>query len=80
MNERLKFQGRLAEMEVEAKRLKLRMEGLVRSIRDALDPFEDPADLACDQAAQQTVELAGIQADYKAALDEIAAINKALGR
>jgi len=80
MNERLKFKGRLAEMEVEAKRLKLRMDGFVRSIRDALDPFEDPADLACDVAAEQAVELAALQADYKAALAEITAIKKALGR
>lgn len=80
MNERLKFQGRLAEQEMESKRLRLRIQGLVKSIRDILDPFDAVEDLRADVAMEQVIELAGLQADYKATLDEIAAIKKALGR
>jgi len=80
MNERLKFQGRLAEKQLEAKRLMLRMDGLRKSIRDILDPFEDILDLRVEVAVEQVLELAGLQADLEETTATIAAINKALGK
>lgn len=80
MNERLKFQGRLAEKKLEEKKLRLRLDGLRNSIRELLDPFEDVAELNCEVMAEQALEMASLQVDLKAALDEIKAINKALGK
>ena len=80
MNERLKFQGRLAEKQLEAKSLMLRMDGLRKSIRDTLDPFEDILDLRVEVAVEQVLELAGLQADLEETTATIAAINKALGK
>jgi len=80
MSERLKFQGRLAEKEIEGKRLVLRINGLRDSLRNLLDPFEDVAELRGELIAQQAVELAGMQADLDGVSAEIAAIKKALGR
>lgn len=83
MDERLKNQGRLAEKEIEAQRLKLRIEGLVDSIRDALDPFEakeSPEDLKCDRAAELAIELARVHIEYLECIEIIRALKKALGR
>lgn len=76
----LKHEGRLRQKELEARQVKLRMEGLVSSIRDLLDPFEEIEALRADVAAGQAVELASLQATYKGLLGEMAAIKKALGR
>lgn len=80
MSEFLRFQGRLAEKELEAKKLALRMAGLRDAVRNALDPFESPEDLKADQAADQALELATVQIAYKECLEEIRALKKALGR
>lgn len=80
MSERLKFQGRLAEKEMEAKKLKLRLEGLIESLRDQLDPFEMVKDLNGDVIADMALEIAAYRVDYLGVLDEIKAIKKALGK
>lgn len=80
MSERLKYQGRLAEKQQEAKSLKLRIEGLRDSIRDILDPFESVESLNMDVAAEQAFELAKLHIEYTRTLAEIAAIKKVLGK
>lgn len=80
MTERLKFQGRLAEKDMEAKKLKLRIEGLRDSIRDVLDPFEDVDELDIERAFEQMADLAGKMLEYKELTGEIKALRKALGR
>jgi len=80
MNEILKFKGRLAEKELEGKKLRLRIEGLRNSIRELLDPFEGVVDLNCEVVAEQALEMASLQVDLKAVLGEIGAIKKALGK
>jgi len=79
MSERLKFKGRLVEKEAEARKLKLRMEGDLRAIRNILDPFELIEAIRPDLAAAQSVELAAKHAEYMGLLKEIQAIKKALG-
>lgn len=79
MSERLKFQGRLAEKELEAKKLKMRIEGLRDSIRDALDPFEKIENLKAHIVARQAVDLSEYHVQYRELLEEIDAIKKALG-
>ena len=80
MSERLKFQGRLAEKEMEAKKLKLRLEGLIESLRDQLDPFEMVKDLNGDVIADMALEIAAYRVEYLGVLDETKAIKKALGK
>lgn len=80
MSERLKHLGRLEERKMEARKLELKLKGLVDAVRDALDPFEALEELKGEQAAAQAVELATVQAQYKEVLAEIAAIQKALGK
>jgi|YNPNPStandDraft_1061719.scaffolds.fasta_scaffold05420_10 hypothetical protein len=80
MTERLKFLGRLEEKRLHAERLRLKMQGLRDSIRDILDPFEPLEEINLAIAAQQAMELASLQIELKATLEEIAAIRKALGR
>lgn len=79
MSERLKHEGRLRQKELEVQRLRLRIHGLVDSIRDILDPFEKVEDLKVDIAAEQALELAGKHIEYRGLLSEIRAIKKALG-
>jgi uncharacterized coiled-coil protein SlyX len=80
MNERLKFQGKLTEKEMEVNRLRLKIQGLVTSLRDALDPTEAAEELKAEVVAQQALELADAQSSLKKLLAEIRAIKKILGR
>ena len=80
MSEELNNEGHLTIRTFEEKKLRLRMEGLRDSIRELLDPFENLAALRVDVAAEQMIELAGLQADLKETIDTIALIKKKLGR
>ena len=80
MNERLKYEGRLAEARQEERRLRLRLDGLVRSLRDLLDPTEDVGRLEAEQIADQAMQLAAVQGDLKGKQAEIAKIADVLGR
>ena len=78
--ERLQFQGRLVEKELEAKNLKLKAEGLRDQIRNILDPFEPIKDLDIEAAFQAMTELVDVDLKYREVLGEIKAIRKALGK
>lgn len=80
MNERLKHLGRLEERKLRAEELRIRMRGLIESQREHLDPFEKYEDLDTELIASQSLELAKLQIEYVGILDEIKAIEKALGR
>lgn len=80
MSERLKFQGRLAEKELRARELKLKMKGLISAIRDRLDPFEDLMSIETEIAYEQSFELYRVQVECKAVMAEIEGIKKALGK
>lgn len=79
MSEALKFKGRLAEKELEAKSLSLRIDGAVAALRDLLDPFVPAEKLKADVIAEQALELANKQIELKEVLAEIEAIDEALG-
>ena len=79
MSERLKFQGRLAEKELEAKKLKLRIEGMIDSIRTQLDPFEDIENIKAHLIAGQAVDLSEYHSMYLETLEDIRKLKKALG-
>lgn len=78
--ERLKFEGRMAIHDMNRRKLELKIKGLVGSIRDILDPFAPVDDINAEMAAQQAVELAENQIQYKCLIAEISALKKALGR
>lgn len=80
MSERLKFQGKLAEKELAAKRLENLLKGSIVSLRDLLDPTEKIEDLQSDIIAEQAVEFANKHIEYRETLAEIKAIKKALGK
>ena len=58
MSEHLKFLGRRQELELEKKGLEIRIAGLIKNLRDALDPLLSVEDLRADAVAEWTKELA----------------------
>jgi len=80
MSDNVKNIGRLAEKKLEAEALAIKISGLVDSIHDKADPFENIKDLATDIIASQGMELADARIKYLGVLDEIAALKKALGK
>ena len=79
MTERLKFQGKLLEKKQDAERLKMLLRGLVRSLRDALDPTDAVEALDRDLIIQQAAEFGMKQIDLLTALEEIRVLKKELG-
>ncbi len=71
MTEKIKFQGRLANKQLAKKQLILKIEGLVLSIRDILDPFAGILSLKTDIAAEQSIQLAEAVRDYTSLQSEI---------
>ena len=80
MTERLKFEGRLVEAKQERRRLAIRINGLVKSIRDNLDPFAPIDDLDTALVAEQAVALAELHIQHQEVVQQIGALKKALGR
>jgi hypothetical protein len=76
--ERLQFQGRLGEKKIEAKKIEVRMNGLVEAMRNDLNPFEEVEDLNTELIVEQALDLAQLKINYIGALKEIKAIQKAL--
>ena len=78
MSERDKFQGRLSEQVLEAKRIELRLKGLCHSLRDLLDPFEGVEKMKGDQIADQALQFATLQIELKQVQTIIAEIRDIL--
>jgi hypothetical protein len=79
-DERLKHQGRLAEAELEAKRAAIAAKGLINSLRNLIDPFEELENLSPDMIVDQALRLGNLLAQHREKQSEVAAIRKALGR
>jgi hypothetical protein len=79
MNERLVLMGRLEETRLQAERIKLKMEGLRDAVRGCLPPFEAVENLMARIAAQQAIELAALQVQYRDLLEIMAAMRRDLG-
>lgn len=78
--ERLQFQGRLGEKKIEAKKIEVKMNGLVDAMRNHLSPFTPAEELNTELIVEQALDLAQLQIDYISAEKEIKAIQKALGK
>lgn len=79
--ETLRQEGKGAVKRQQAERLRLRILGLVCSIRNCLDPTEkDPRRLRTDTAAEEAFDLDRLRTEYIALVAEIEEIDRYLGR
>jgi hypothetical protein len=78
--EMVKFEGRLALNRSERMQIQTRMQGLVRSLRDLLDPILPAERLETEMVSAQALDLAALQIRYRELLKEAAAIKHVLGR
>lgn len=79
-SERYKFQGRLQELELEAKKTELTMKGIVTAMRDLLDPLDAVGDLKTDVIFEQAGQLAYHHTTLRATLEQIREAKRILGR
>jgi hypothetical protein len=79
-SERVKYEGRLAVNQRERSTVQLRMQGLLRSLRDLLDPILGVERLETELIAAQALDLAKLSIEFQALLGEARAIKDVLGQ
>jgi hypothetical protein len=80
MSERLKYEGHLAVLNQDVKRLKIALEGLLKAIRDNLDPLDKIEKIDASLVAEQALEFAGKHSVLREKLAEVAKAEEILGR
>ncbi len=80
MSERLKYLGRRQELEAEKKSLEIRIQGLIKNLRDALDPLAAVEELNPDAIAEWSAELATARNRYHDVLAGLKQINDIIGK
>jgi hypothetical protein len=80
MSERLKYEGHLALAKQDVMQLKTALNGLLKAMRDNLDPLEKIEKIDASLVAQQALEFAGKHIDLKEKLAEIEKAEEILGR
>lgn len=80
MSERLKYEGRLAMLRQDAAKLRIQLDGLVKSLRENIDPLERIEKLPGDIIAQQAVNFSAKQSVLLETLDEIRRAEEILGK
>lgn len=80
MSEREKFEGWLVIAGRKAKEKKLRIKGLIKSIRDILAPLDPIEDLETEIVAEQAKELNELMGQYKEIQKEVNKVKKDLGQ
>jgi hypothetical protein len=80
MSERLKFLGHRQELEMEKRSLEIRIQGLIRNLRDALDPLADIDELRPDDIGAWSKELGEARTRYRLVLEGLKKINDILGK
>ena len=79
MNERLENQGRLQELNLKAKGLKLSIQGLIHTLRSEINPYNEISEMNEELIHEQAFELAQKIDQYKGFKIKIIALRKALG-
>ncbi len=79
MSEVTKFRGRKAELEMTIKSLETKADGLVRSLRNDLDPTKPVSRLPGDSIAAQALDLASVLVDLEGASRELDKVRELLG-
>lgn len=81
MSERLMLEGKLSGLEHEVYGLRLKIDGLCKSIRTGINPsLYEIEEMNIAQAAQQMDELVMAQAELLGALAKIGRLKRELGR
>jgi hypothetical protein len=80
MTEHLKYLGRRQELELEKKKILIRINGLIKNMRDALDPLTPVAELRTDAIAEWAIELANAKDRYTEILNGLKQIEDILGK
>lgn len=78
--EQIKFEGRLAQKLMISHEMRLRIQGLVKSLRDLLDPTVPEEELNGPLISAQAIDLSNRLIDYADIIKQIKVIKKALGR
>lgn len=78
--EQVKFEGRLAVNRRQRKEVHLRLQGMVRGLRDLLDPTLPVERLEGELIGAQGMDLAALIIKYRELLQEAQAIKQVLGR
>jgi hypothetical protein len=79
MNERLENHGRLQDLNLKAKNLKLSIQGLIHTLRAETNPHMEILDMNEELIHEQAFELAQKIGQYKGFESKIKALKKALG-
>lgn len=80
MTEYLKFLGRQQELNLEKKKTEIHIQGLIKNLRDALDPLIPTVELKTDAIAEWAIELTIARDRYMEILDGLKQIKDILGR
>ena len=78
--ETIKFKGVLADLEYDAKALGIRIDGLVKGLRNDLDPMMKPKDLQVERISSRAFDLEARHSEYMEVLAEIEKAKDLLGR
>jgi hypothetical protein len=80
MSERTQQEGHLAMSEKKAKKLEIVLNGLLKSLRENLDPLEKIEKLDGPLIAEQAFDFAAKHSEYRETLAEIRKAKELLGR
>ena len=80
MNERLENQGRLQDLNLKSKNLKLSISGLIQTLRSETNPHKEILEMKEDLIWEQAFELTQKIDQFKGLEAKIKALKKALGR
>ncbi len=78
-SERIKLQGRKAELTLEIQELETRADNHIITIRDLIDPYEDFTDIEVDRAEQAMISLKVLVKAAQEKKDMLQKIKKDLG-
>jgi len=76
--ERIKLQGRAAELREKLKEYEIRAQNHVITIRDVVDPLDDIIDYEIERAEQAMISLKVLVAKSREAAEKLKKIDKAL--
>lgn len=79
MNERIQNQGMLRELELEAKRLRISIHGLLHTLREETNQFKDLSEMNAELIHEQAFEVSQKIDKYQGYEAKIKALKTALG-
>jgi low affinity Fe/Cu permease len=78
-DERLKFLGKRGELEMEKKALEIRIQALIKNLRDDLNPLIPVEDLRPDAIAELSAELGKARERYREVVAALKQIKEIIG-